>query len=50
MEVPNAATEKELKEVVIDIDMEYSVCDSTSKALLKPSSILPLPVEVSDPY
>ena len=38
MEVPNAATEKELKEVVVDIEKEY-----------EPSLMFPLDLEESDP-
>ena len=47
MEVPNAATEKEMKENVVDIEKEYGVSQygrSTIEALL----IIPLPVKESD--
>ena len=49
MEVPNAATLKALKEVVLDIEKEYGVSDSIRKTPSKPPLIFPLPVEVSDP-
>ena len=42
MEVPNAATEKELEEGVLDIEKEYSVSESMREALSKPSLIFPL--------
>ena len=48
MEVPNAAIEKELKEVVVDIEKEYVVFESMGEAPLKPLLIFPLPVEESD--
>ena len=49
MEVPNAAIEKELKEVVVDIKKEYDVSESMGEAPLKPLFIFPLPVDKSDP-
>ena len=48
MEVPNAANEKELKEVVLDIEKEYGDSESMGEVSLKPLLIFPLPVEESD--
>ena len=48
IEVPNAATEKELKEVVVDIEKEYDVSESMGEVPLKPLLISPLPLEESD--
>ena len=50
MEVPNAATKKELKEVTVDTEKEYSVSESMGCAQLKPLLIFSLPMEESDPY
>ena len=47
-EVPNSATEKELKEVVTDIEKEYSVFESMGDIPSKHSLLFPLPVEESD--
>ena len=44
MEVSNAATEKELKEVVIDIKKEYCISKSIKDSPSKHSLFFPLPV------
>ena len=49
MEVPNAATEKEWKEVVVDIKKKNSVSESMGEAPSKPLLIFPFPVEENDP-
>ena len=49
MEVPNAATEKDLRKVVVDFEKEYGVYESMGEAPLKPSLVFPSPVEQSDP-
>ena len=48
MEVPNAATEKELKEVVVDIEKTYNNFESMGEAPIKPMFIFPLSLEQSD--
>ena len=49
MEVPNAATEKELTEVVVDIEKEWYVYDSMGKAPLKHLLIFQIPFEEGVP-
>ena len=48
MEVPNAASEKKLKEVVVDIEKEYGVSESMGEAPSKPSLTFLLSMEMSD--
>ena len=49
MEVRNAAMEKELKEVVVDIEKESKVSEPMWETPLKPSLMSPLPFDESDP-
>ena len=48
MEVSNAATEKELKEVVVGIEKDYNVSESMRGSPLRPMLIFPSPLEESD--
>ena len=45
MKVPNAATEKELKEISVDIEKEYSISESIEEAPSKPLLNFSQPVE-----
>ena len=49
MEVPNAASEKESKEVAVDIEKECVLSEAKIEAPLKTSLTFPIPLEENDP-
>ena len=49
MEASIAATEKELKDILVNIENEYNASESMEEAPLKPLFIFPLPLKQSDP-